>query len=109
MAQKNHPMFVRVFLFIALLLISYGIRFSEEVRLLKIDQKDDYVRNHVMIMSSRKLISLNRGIDGADHDAQTAASAKSFTAFEYDMDDVHPTSPGHSPSVGHSTPPNGLH
>ncbi|XWS25660.1 hypothetical protein CRYUN_Cryun27aG0086600 [Craigia yunnanensis] len=95
--------FSRTFLF-ALLFFSHGIRFTEEVRLLKVEKADEYYSENQVtetMISSRNKINLSRGLYGADHDSLTA-SAK-FTALEYDINDVHPTSPGHSPSVGHST------
>ncbi|XVE55934.1 hypothetical protein DITRI_Ditri03aG0197100 [Diplodiscus trichospermus] len=93
------------FLF-ALLLISHGIRSTEEARLFKIEKADDheyYSRNHVTntmtrsSSSSHNKINLSRGIYGADdHHA--------VTEIQDDTNDFHPTSPGHSPSIGHSTP-----
>ncbi|XWS24273.1 hypothetical protein CRYUN_Cryun28dG0086700 [Craigia yunnanensis] len=80
---------------------AYKLRFTEEIRVFKIEKDENYSGNHVtntmMRTSSRNKINLSHDIYGADHDA--------LNAFEYDTNDFHPTSPGHSPSVGHSTPP----
>lgn len=99
--------FAPTFLF-ALLIFSHGIRFSEEVRLLKIEKADKdqyYSGNQVTetMTCSPSKTNLSHGLYGADHDAMITASSKFSTAFERsNTDDVHPTNPGHSPGIGHS-------
>ncbi|KAE8657100.1 hypothetical protein F3Y22_tig00116997pilonHSYRG01012 [Hibiscus syriacus] len=94
---KNNLIFALAFLF-ALLILSHGIRFKDEVWISNIEKDDLYsgkqvtktpVSNHDKMKYSH----------GADHDPPTAASKS-------DTNDFRPTSPGHSPSIGHSTPPN---
>ncbi|XVF63994.1 hypothetical protein PTKIN_Ptkin09bG0131700 [Pterospermum kingtungense] len=93
--------FAPTFLF-ALLFLSYGIGFTEEVRLLKIEKADDGNQVTETMTSSRSKTNLRHGLYVADHDAVTASPK--FTAFEHDStDDVHPTNPGHSPGIGHSS------
>lgn len=94
---ENNLIFARAVLFASLLLFSYGIRLSEGVRLFKM-QKDEYWENRVRSTMS------SHGIYGADHDGRSAFLGRKFTAYEYATKDVHPTSPGHSPSVGHAEP-----
>ncbi|KAL4332888.1 hypothetical protein GQ457_07G025690 [Hibiscus cannabinus] len=73
-------------------------RVSVDVRFSKVEKDEYYSGKHVtkILVSDHN----SRGMHGADHDALAAAS-------ESDTNDFRPTTPGHSPSIGHSTPPNG--
>ncbi|GMI91182.1 C-TERMINALLY ENCODED PEPTIDE 3 [Hibiscus trionum] len=90
---KNNLIFALAFLF-ALLILVHAIRFTDEVRFSEIEKDEYYSGKQVTKMK------YSRGKHGVDHD-DLAATSKS------DNNDFRPTSPGHSPSIGHSTPPNG--
>ncbi|KAK8551931.1 hypothetical protein V6N13_120360 [Hibiscus sabdariffa] len=88
---KTNLIFALAFLF-ALLISAHAIRFS------KIEKDEYYSGKHVtkILVSDHNEMKYSRGMHGADHDALAA-----------DTNDFRPTTPGHSPSIGHSTPPNG--
>ncbi|MFQ6639546.1 hypothetical protein Gotur_014449 [Gossypium turneri] len=97
---KNNLIFTLGILF-ALLILADGIRFTEEVRLSKLDK--EYYSGELVtktLAHSRNKIEDSRGIHGADAAAVTTISASNTK-------DLHATTPGHSPGTGHSTPPNG--
>ncbi|MBA0876150.1 hypothetical protein Goshw_015112 [Gossypium schwendimanii] len=98
---KNNLIFTLAILF-ALLILADGIRFTEGVRLSKLD-KDEYYSGELVtktLTRSRNKIEDRRGIHGADAAAVTTISASNTK-------DLQATTPGHSPGTGHSTPPNG--
>ncbi|OMO74892.1 hypothetical protein COLO4_26459 [Corchorus olitorius] len=99
MAARNNPILSCFFviIFVVLLVSSYGIRLTEEARVLKIDHDSG---NRVTNTSS------HYGGKHLHDDAPTVDVSGNFVAEEYDStEDLHPTSPGHSPSIGHSTGP----
>ncbi|OMO79016.1 hypothetical protein CCACVL1_13959 [Corchorus capsularis] len=94
-AAKNNPILACVFVII--LVSSYGIRLSEEARLLKFEKVD------IEDSGNRVTRSSSHNYGGKHEDAPTVSG--NLVTEEYDTEDLHPTSPGHSPSIGHSTGP----
>ncbi|KAK8642507.1 hypothetical protein V6N13_011848 [Hibiscus sabdariffa] len=92
---KTNLIFALAFL-CALFISAHAIRFS------KIEKDEYYSGKQVTktLISDHNEMKYSQGIREADHDALAAASKS-------DTNDFRPTSPGHSPSIGHSTPPNG--